>query len=74
MIKNYPYNSRMGEEFCKKYVASTYVTHSRSNTIFVQIYMDPPPRVPGVSKNQNFFSQIKLLSFCANIAPKRHKL
>ena len=45
-----------------------------SDTIFVQIYMDPPPGVPGVSKNQNFFSQIKLLSFCANIAPKKHKL
>ena len=26
-----------------------------SDTIFVQIYMDPPPGVPGVSKNQNFF-------------------
>jgi hypothetical protein len=36
--------------------------------------MDPPPGVPGVSKNQNFFSQINLLSLCANIAPKRHKL
>ena len=30
--------------------------------------------VLGVSKNQNFFLQIKLLSFCAKIAPKRHKL
>ena len=45
-----------------------------SDTIFVQIYMDPPPGVPGVSKNQIFFSQIKLLSFCANIAPQKHKL
>ena len=26
-----------------------------SNTIFVQIYMDPPPGVPGVWKNQIFF-------------------
>ena len=26
-----------------------------SDTIFVQIYMDPPPGVPGVSKNQIFF-------------------
>ena len=25
------------------------------DTIFVQIYMDPPPGVPGVSKNQIFF-------------------
>ena len=52
-----------------------YIYHTAgSDTIFVQIYMDPPPGVPGVSKNQNFFSQIKLLSFCARIAPKRHKL
>ena len=43
------------------------------DTIFVQIYMDVLPGVPGVSKNQ-FFLHIKLLSFCANIAPKRHKL
>ena len=26
-----------------------------SDTIFVQIYMDPPPGVPGVSKNQIYF-------------------
>ena len=52
-----------------------YALHTAgSDIIFVQIYMDPPPGVPGVSKNQNFFSQIKLLSFCANIAPKKHKL
>ena len=51
-------------------------THTASSdTIFVQIYMDSPPGVPGVSKNQIFFfSQIKLLSFCANIVPKWHKL
>ena len=45
-----------------------------SDTIFVPIYLDPSPGVPGVSKNRIIFSQIKLLSFCANIAPKRHKL
>ena len=44
------------------------------DTIFVQIYMDPAWEVQGVSKNQNFFLQIKMLSFCANIALKRHKL
>ena len=44
------------------------------DTIFIQIYMDALPGVPGVSKNQIFFLQIKLLSFCAKIAPKRHKL
>ena len=26
-----------------------------SDTIFVQIYMDAPPGVPGVSKNQIYF-------------------
>ena len=36
--------------------------------------IDPPPGVPGVSKNHIFFSQMKLFSFCAKIAPKRHKL
>ena len=28
----------------------------------------------GCPKNQNFFLQIKQLSFCSKIAPKRHKL
>ena len=42
-----------------------------SDTIFIQIYMNALPRVSGVSKNQNFFLQIKLLSFCTKIAPKR---
>jgi len=36
--------------------------------------IDPPPGVPGVSKNHIFFSQMKVFSFCAKIAPKRHKL
>ena len=27
------------------------------DTIFIQIYMDPPPGVPGVSKNQIFFQK-----------------
>ena len=27
MIENYPYNSRMGEKFSKKYVASNYVSN-----------------------------------------------
>ena len=27
-----------------------------SDTIFIQIYMDALPGVPGVSKNQNFFT------------------
>ena len=45
-----------------------------SDTIFVQIYIDALPRVPGVSKNQIFFLQMKMFSFCAKIAPRRHKL
>ena len=36
--------------------------------------MNAPPGVPGVLKNQIFFSQIKLLSSCAKIAPKLKKL
>ena len=34
-----------------------------SDTIFVQIYMDPPPGVPGVSKNQIFFFTNKNVEF-----------
>ena len=56
-----------------KLFSSTFHTAS-SDTIFIQIYMDAPPGVPGVSKNQNFFLQIKLLSSCAKIDPKRQKL
>jgi hypothetical protein len=53
-----------------------YVTGNTagSDTIFIQIYMDAPPGVPGVSKNQKYFLPIKLLSSCAKIAPKRQKL
>merc|ERR1712051_7632 len=36
--------------------------------------IDAPPGVPGVSKNQIFFLQMKMFSFCAKIAPRRHKL
>ena len=32
------------------------------------------PRGPRVSKNQIFFLQMKMFSFCAKIAPRRHKL
>ena len=48
--------------------------HTSLGTIFVQIYMDALPGVLGVSKNQNLSLQIKPLSFCDRIAPKRHKL
>jgi hypothetical protein len=43
-----------------------------SDTNFIQIYMDRPPGILGVSKNQ--ILQRKLLSSCAKIAPKRQKL
>ena len=46
---------------------------ARCDTIFVQIYMDGAPGVQGVSKNRNFFLQIKVLSFCARL-PKLKKL
>ena len=34
-----------------------------SDTIFGQIYMDSPPGVPGVSKNQNFVFTNKTVEF-----------
>ena len=45
----------------KKKVARRHT--AGSDTIFVQIYMDPPPGVPGVSKNQIFFSTNKTAEF-----------
>jgi hypothetical protein len=56
-----------------KLFSSTFHTAS-SDTIFIQIYMDAPPGVPGVSKNEIFFVEIKLLSSCAKIDPKRQNL
>jgi hypothetical protein len=47
------------------------------DTIFIQIYMDAPPglcRGPRGVKKSDFFLQTKLLSSCAKITPKRHKL
>ena len=41
-----------------------YIYHTASSdTIFVQIYMDALPGVPGVSKNQNFFFTNKTVEF-----------
>ena len=45
-----------------------------SDTIFIQITMDTPAGVPGVSKNHNFFLQINMLRSCAKIEPKLKKL
>ena len=36
-----------------------------SDTIFIQIYMDAPPGVPGVSKNQNFILTYEIIEFLA---------
>ena len=33
------------------------------DTIFVQIYMDPPPGVPGVSKNSQKYATNKSVEF-----------
>ena len=50
------------------------ILHSgRMDSKNIHSTIDAPPGVPGVSKNQ-IFLQIKLLSFCTRIAPKRHKL
>ena len=53
-----------------------FLLHTRagSNTIFVQIYIDALPGVPGVSKKPDSFLQIKLSSLCANIAQKKQKV
>ena len=38
------------------FTAISIVHTAGSDTIFIQIYMDAPPGVPGVSKNQIFFT------------------
>ena len=49
--------------------------HSRFRHFFCSNLYGSTPRGPrGVKKSDFFFSQMKLLSFCANIASKRHKL
>ena len=60
--------------FCLCRIINQHLHTAGLDTIFVQIYMDVLPGVPGVSKNQNLFLKIKLLSFCPRITPKRHKL
>ena len=50
-------------------------THSRFGHYFCSNLYGSAPRGPrGVKKSDFFFSQMKLFSFCAKIAPKRHKL
>ena len=43
---------------------ATLISHTAGlDTIFVQIYMDAPPGVPGVSKNQIYFFTNKTVEF-----------
>jgi hypothetical protein len=48
--------------------------HSRFGHYFCSNLYGRAPRGPRGVKKSEFFLQIKLLSFCARIAPKRHKL
>ena len=50
-----------GRLWIARYVETKHT--AGSDTIFVQIYMDPPPGVPGVSKNQKFFFTNKTVEF-----------
>ena len=43
------------------------------DTIFVQIYMDALPGVPGVSKNQNLFFTNETVEFLRYNCPKKAK-
>ena len=44
----------------KNHVAEEHLSHTAgSNTIFIQIYMDAPPGVPGVSKNSQKYATNK---------------
>ena len=45
-----------------------------SDTIFVQIYMDPPPGVPGVSNGAPGPLNMVFEVWCTNIAPKIKKI
>ena len=60
----------------KGYVHSTVgsFSHSRFGKYFCSNLYGRTPRGPRGVKKPDFFLQIKLLSFCARIAPKRHKL
>ena len=53
---------------------NTLLHSGRMDSKTIHSTIDAPPGIPGVSKNQIFFLQIKLLSSCSNISPKRHKL
>ena len=57
--------------YCK-FIFCFYPKHSgRMDSKSIHSTIDAPPGVPGVSNNQNFFLQIKLLNSCARIDPKR---
>ena len=44
-----------------------------SDTIFVQIYMDELPGVPGVSKNSEKYAKNKTVEFLRKYCPKKDK-
>ena len=58
----YYFDNESKAAFWSKFLRAIYHT-AGSDTIFVQIYMDPPPGVPGVSKNQIFFFKNKTAEF-----------
>ena len=57
-IFDIPFTIQSHAERTKKILNTTSL-----DTIFVQIYMDPPPGVPGVSKSQNSFFTNKTVEF-----------
>ena len=62
-------NGQKNKDSCVKYLHSGCLVQKK-----ILSTIDAPPGVPGVSKNHIFFSQMKVFSFCAKIAPNRHKL
>ena len=65
---NYPYSSRMGEKFCKKYVASTYVSNyfaksSRENPKLIWKLSNIQWKIMNVQLNE-FMSVWQLIVCC----------
>ena len=63
------------EKQAMKLVGFLIIYHTAgSDPIFIQIYTDAPPGVPGVSKNRIYFFTNKSVEFCAKIEPEWQKL
>ena len=56
------------------YDSAVSYSNSRCGHYFCSNLYGRVPRGPSGVKKSDFFLQIKLLSFCTRIAPKRHKL